>query len=1811
MLKAREVTDKVKYPHGAAKGKGRSSQGEIATADQNGPGGKSAGATSESLQASIQDLIDSMDVDRNASELPQSPEKSFALREIGDDVVDFMITQVRIPVSQRKRMVATLEKSLNRKIDTKSDNDFYNAFFDFVEVKPSRITFLAIASDFPDASIQDMTYEKFKYALNKFAPIKLSSKVLSDKDIITDKVDADGISSISTSDVVGMFFYYGSVHGNVYVKMASDYAAKQNVLHGVGKELSALQGRIRSALERGRYSKIIPLCEKAIPLAKRQKSASKEVETARVRLEGLQHDLLEKTIIRKTRQSKKLKEKVISAIDESSATVMPSVSLNEEEELKPNISSAKSKVLCKLIGDGNIGIAARLSEAFERSGKNPLVTEKSLRLAAASRISFETWNDSTQEFVDKVELTVQEVIGDSNGSAMVAGSLLCIAILHPGFFQRTTLNRLSLGNYPKSFGDLVREISKLDYMFNPDLDQLAVISGTSSKTSRKQIEESICEWKRILEKGQHAGIFRKITGVDGEFGKVIQLILDKPDSAIENVHEVIGRFESRDHVLARINENRLNAGRKSTERFPVSYICRRLAEGTDLLRQWLNAYDVEKSKRADKSNMHLKNLIGKLDSQADKAISSLKAEENNNNYFEAAISKWLIGQIKDFRLLLKGKRAVVYSDIMSARYGELDFLPLPSDFPESEESMYDCDKALIKFMQKNHVPTRDEAIRFHAKSGAFRKAARLLRGVEDSSLKETLIKFVEEHRKKQASKTHERIVSCLRGLNEAARFDNVRSDEIKQSIDELERTKEKFVSEIDFDLNVLGGLTGEDLPGDVIQVNRYLSSVEKLVNESQSDIREDKKKRLEDLQKENPERSAEIGKLISNISTMPLDYVDDQIAHIRDGRAIGSTSAVDTGPFSDFFPNFVKGADAEGWPSGYEQFSEALDEGGLIEVPSDRQDAAKQVFKNWFALEKSVVSGQSSTTAALGGLFSDFSFQRVTPRRPSSVQGQRAWIHEVDMKVPDDPTRRWFIPPIFGSKSRERYVVAVMHPSVLMEQVLPFLKSKSDGPVIIIVTGKIGVERRTDMARHLREEGIAALIIDETVVAFMASRKEDRLRVLFDCCLPFGRIEPYITDAGKLPPEMFFGRQQEIGKIVGRNAEGILVYGGRQLGKSALLAQVEELHHREKVQRFVIRRDIKNIGTPTTSAEEIWHIMANKLREFSIVSKNSNSRSAVISDIESWISKNPNGRILCLFDEADNFLASEARSDFPNLMHLKNLMENTDRAFKTVFAGLHHVQRMFKSSNSPLAHFGNGICVGPLNSTSEDLEAAYRLVVVPMRAAGFRFESSNSPNEILSYVNHYPSLMQVYGKELISHLHARGMPEGGPLWTIPNSMLFDGEGFKNIKAEIGRKFGYTLDLDPRYKLIAYVLGFMKRSEHEMAVMRDGLSPQEVQSETSKFWPKRFEQIQLSDIQILLEEMFGLGILGHGRKPGTYCLRTEQVDNMLGTDDDVLNQLAELEKIEPPVDYNPSTHRRVLSGVSDLSRVKDARHISPLTDSQLRKILHSAESDQEIQFISGAQLLGLYNVGKAIEDFSRTFYMNSEHPKLDVCVVKSESEYAKAMRDGARNESQLKVVIACSSKIGSNGKVVEKLINFTEGLPAFVEGSVKSVLVLDAVDNEMRQLSIRRNAIMLRPWGEDMLRTYLNLVEISDTEDLRETILSRTGGIPNEIVQLVGMIKKGKVAESVQVAKVGNMTKSDNRLAQAVGLLVDAQSMIEEDRKNVEIAYEIASQEIRSKTGLELDTIGYDLLALGALDAFVPRGNFRTTHLGRLLASQGT
>ena len=69
----------------------------------------------------------------------------------------------------------------------------------------------------------------------------------------------------------------------------------------------------------------------------------------------------------------------------------------------------------------------------------------------------------------------------------------------------------------------------------------------------------------------------------------------------------------------------------------------------------------------------------------------------------------------------------------------------------------------------------------------------------------------------------------------------------------------------------------------------------------------------------------------------------------------------------------------------------------------------------------------------------------------------------------------------------------------------------------------------------------------------------DALASLIAAHVPVTQISPYQTGAGLHKPGLFFGRNTLLAQIVGREPANYLVVGGRQVGKSSLLKQVERL----------------------------------------------------------------------------------------------------------------------------------------------------------------------------------------------------------------------------------------------------------------------------------------------------------------------------------------------------------------------------------------------------------------------------------------------------------------------------------------------------------------------------------------------------------------------------------------------------------------------------------------------------------------------------
>ena len=409
-----------------------------------------------------------------------------------------------------------------------------------------------------------------------------------------------------------------------------------------------------------------------------------------------------------------------------------------------------------------------------------------------------------------------------------------------------------------------------------------------------------------------------------------------------------------------------------------------------------------------------KRIVQQLDSRARKTVSNLKSQARTGDILQSATCTWVFGQVEEFRTLLKGQLPETWVDMEAARSDELDLLPIRSARESEHNEPVADDSAVIDFLLCQSVPTVEEAIERHGENGAFRVAARLLSRIGETDAKEALVKQITRSRTEQIDHTLDRISGQIRALRDVGKFDLRRPEQIQREVSRLEVIRENLQAERNIGLDALATSVASDLPADIDEIVCLLETTDTLVDDVRADIRSDQIERLKAAREAKPHLSREIDELMAGLQDIPLDYVEDQIAHIRDDRAIGQFVNKSTGPFEAFFPTFVKDAEEADWPGDLEAYAIALEKDIRMAVTPDRLDAARDLLRDWFALVTATTQGRS-TTGPLKTLLQSLAFQAVAPRKGNQFQGKKARIHVVGMKVP--PTTTWFLPPEFGTKS--------------------------------------------------------------------------------------------------------------------------------------------------------------------------------------------------------------------------------------------------------------------------------------------------------------------------------------------------------------------------------------------------------------------------------------------------------------------------------------------------------------------------------------------------------------------------------------------------------------------------------------------------------------------------------------------------------------------------------------------------------------------------------------------------------------------------
>lgn len=754
-------------------------------------------------------------------------------------------------------------------------------------------------------------------------------------------------------------------------------------------------------------------------------------------------------------------------------------------------------------------------------------------------------------------------------------------------------------------------------------------------------------------------------------------------------------------------------------------------------------------------------------------------------------------------------------------------------------------------------------------------------------------------------------------------------------------------------------------------------------------------------------------------------------------------------------------------------------------VAGAQRDQAANMYADWSYLKSRKVGDADklrSLLSALGFLVDNPPVRQETPK------GKEIWM--LNTAAISD---RSICPiPHFGSDAKGNYRLICLWERPTEDDIVQLVGDPNlHRATVVLYFGRMTDRKWRELSRKTKLSRKSFVLIDEMLLLFLAAQAGSRLAALFSASLPYSFADPFDATAGFVPPEMFYGRAAELNAILGLNGR-CFIYGGRQLGKTALMRRAKQTFHEPGKDRWSYYIDLRAEGIGVNrAASEIWQTIAIAMKAIGILTDVPTASAltkkagidGVLESIRIFLGKNQERRLLLLLDEADRFFEQDGRHDFAETRRLKQLMETTQRRFKVVFAGLHNVLRMTERANHPLAHFGQPIKIGPFIEEHEIREAR-DLIRHPLAAAGFEFSSRSLVMRILAQTNYYPSLIQLYCNHLLQHMLTRlGAVQNfsGPRYQITNHDIEAVYSSSDLRREIRAKFNFTLQLDSRYEVIAYGMA------HEVLVghfgRAEGMDLRSIWNDCAmKWWPEGFRDTSELDFRALLDEMVELGVLSCF-STGHYGLRNPNVFLLLGNYDEIDTVLKRTR--QPAVEFDSAIFHPQLRN----THADHLRH--PLTFQQLSVILRP---ENTVTAITGTTAAEIDHIGENLNIFVQQdgrgicYIMDSI---FDHETFMEKLKYLIANRD---TKKQSVIIVPCSIPWKNHWVNEVKDILMSLKSPT---GHVMICFIADAkwlwttfFDTQSEQLDIPW--VSLLPWRENFVKQYLEDQQLSmPTELIRE------------------------------------------------------------------------------------------------------------------------
>lgn len=650
--------------------------------------------------------------------------------------------------------------------------------------------------------------------------------------------------------------------------------------------------------------------------------------------------------------------------------------------------------------------------------------------------------------------------------------------------------------------------------------------------------------------------------------------------------------------------------------------------------------------------------------------------------------------------------------------------------------------------------------------------------------------------------------------------------------------------------------------------------------------------------------------------------------------------------------------------------------------------------------------------------------------------------------------------------------------------------SQSYGPTVLLARGRFGMEKRAKLcSRH------PVLLVDDYLAGWISVNASGRLAAMLEIALLTFTASPYADFGGKpVPPEMFYGREKELRQLRAVQQSAVL-YGGRRLGKSSLLDQIQRDYAKGNNQAKAV---YLSVDAPETTAGDhvtwAWRELLKKLISSGVLPSVSLPK-ALAKDLAAHIEQqlqsadSPIRDLFLLIDEADQLMEFELELP-PNAPSFVRMLQKMCESLvgskirvRYVLAGLHNVARMTTEVNSPLGK-AESIALEPFG-TPPDLRKGMELITQPLEALGFRFEHDDLPWRIMSMCNFYPAFIQLWCKTLLDFMYNKRQ-NGRPPTKITAQDLDSVERDEKLLSTLQEKFALNLNLDKRYKAIALILADRYYSSGDS---QQGLTAVETREFCELVAAPHFKTTGPGAYEALLDEMKKLNMLE--RVGARYVLRNPNIAMMMGDKAKVIHDLDELAR-EKVVRTRSTGERRVT-----IHRGNQAL-LFPMPAGWIRTKLENAETDAQLLILVGNRLSGLYEIASERgddwalcgEDYHYTFQPFRNPQDIDKHIRKlpvSHKERLIAVSPSAWKVSQIGELVTVAQKAAKR-KIRIALIANTSRVREMLTG-------LPELQKDSR-FSIEP----VPSWSEDAIFFHTReSVEISDSSALLQAILTSTGG----------------------------------------------------------------------------------------------------------------